>query len=163
MFPIHTKEFHHLRYRFNAMSHLRVACSRVQSVKYGTRIFRWRSSKCFHAFRVLPHGYIWTTILSEIDRALHQIVHHSQGDCRPPCDKSWEYCCGPVKVASMTSPCLKNNMQVHEMTRITWPNVVPYFLKPTINHVKILRISNFMFALQFKVSPTIGFQLSLYT
>ena len=109
-------------------------------VKHGTRIFAveilWmKVIKTFWHFLALPYGYIqriYTTILSEIDKAPNQIVYHSQGNPRPPCGKSWEYCRGPVKVSSMTPPCLiKNNVQMHEMTHSTWPTVVLHYLKPT--------------------------------
>ena len=109
-------------------------------VKHGTRIFAveillMKVIKAFLHFLALLYGYIqriYTTILSEIDKAPYQTVYNSQGNSRPPCCKSWEYCRGPVKVSSMTPPCLiKNNVQMHEMTHSTWPTVVPYFLKPT--------------------------------
>ena len=33
---------------------------------------------------------IYTTVVSEIDKAPYQIVSHSWGNPRPPCGKSWE-------------------------------------------------------------------------
>ena len=73
--------------------------------------------------------------LSEIDKTLYQIVYHSRGNPRPPCGKSWESVLPPVGqskwIDNITMPYLKNNMQMHEVTRNTWPTVVSYFLKPT--------------------------------
>ena len=90
----------------------------------------------FRIFRGLLNGYIqrtYTTILSEIDKAPYHVIYHSRGNPRPPYGKSWESVLAwAVKVGSMTphASVLKNSVQTHEMTRSTWPTVVPYFLKP---------------------------------
>ena len=76
-------------------------------------------------------GRINPTIVNKIDKAPNQIIYHSRSNSRPPCGKSWEYHRGPVKMSSMTPPCLiKNHVQMNEMTCSTWQTVVPYFLKP---------------------------------
>ena len=94
----------------------------------------WRLSKIFCVFRALLHGYVskmYATILSEIDKTLSIIVEAILD--LPMASLGNRYChwwanqSGPI-----TSPCLtKNNVQMHEMTRSTWPTVVSYFLKPT--------------------------------
>ena len=124
----------------------------------------WRLSKSFRVFCALLQGYVrvmYATNLIEIDKTLYQIVYYSRGNPRSPCGKSWESGCrrwanqsGPI-----TSPCLiKNNVQMHEMTRSTWPTVVSYFLKPTTFWEFLTSHS------QFKVSPTRTdrFQVSPY-
>ena len=82
---------------------------------------------------------LYATNLSEIDKTLYQIVYHSRGNPSPPCGKSWESAgtvlspVGQSKWIDNTDyhKLLKNNVQIHEMTRSIWPTVVSYSLKLT--------------------------------
>ena len=87
----------------------------------GRRLF-----KSFRTFHAILHSYvrrIYATNLSEIDKAPYQMIYHSLGNPpRPPCGKSWAgistVASEPVKVDQWHHHALlKNNMQMHEMTR----------------------------------------------
>ena len=96
----------------------------------------------FRVFRALVQGYVrkmYATNSSEIDKTFYQIAYHSQGNpiARAPCGthygKSWESVATVASWANQGGPIklLKNNVQMHEMTRSTWPTVVLYSLKPS--------------------------------
>ena len=96
----------------------------------------WRLSKSFCS---LLHDYIqiiYPTLSSEIDKASHQIVYHSRGNLpRPPCGTQVlgisTVAGGRVQVDRWHHALLKNNVQMHEMTRSIRSTVLPYFLKLT--------------------------------
>ena len=79
---------------------------------------------------------MYASNLNEIDKTLYQIAYHSRGNPRPPCGESWESVLLPMGQSKWTDntdhhELLKNNVQMHEMTRSTWLTVVSYSLKPT--------------------------------
>ena len=98
------------------------------SMKWGflrLKFCRWRLSKNFCIFHALLQGYVrkmYATNVSKIDKTLYQRAYHSQSNPRPPCSKSWESVLSPVAGAIKVDwwhhhALLKNNVQMHEMTR----------------------------------------------